>query len=224
MNIAYAILHVDADTIREPCLLQNKKYLDNYAKDLKQKAYGIYTAEQLDSYYAENVGLNIDPDTNFRYAEIGCWASHHMAWKTFYESDYDVVVIFEDDIEILDGFFENLVDKLSLIPEDWDGFFALVPEGNFSYYNNSHSIGNQYVCKAYQGNWLGAYAINKSGAKKLLDSAKEIIRRPVDIHIFYSPGLLNSYSLVPGVNPYLKGVDLGTTIHNVPRVLYSQGD
>lgn len=218
MNIAYAILHVDKDTIREPLLIKNKKYLDNYAEDLKQKPYGIYTAEQLESYYAENVGLNIDPDTNFRYSEIGCWASHHMAWKTFYESDYDTVIIFEDDIEIKDGFFEDLLDNIVSLPNDWDAFFALVPEGNFSYYNHSHNIGSQYVCKAYQGNWLGAYVLNKSGAEKLLASAKEKIRRPVDIHIFYSPGLLNSYSIMPHTKMFVEGVDLGTTIHHIERV------
>lgn len=218
MNIAYAILHVDKDTDRKFLLIENKEYLNKYAEDLKQKTYGIYTAEQLSEYYAENNGLNIDPSTNFRYAEIGCWASHHMAWKSFYESEYDVVVIFEDDIKIQEGFFENLIDNLKLIPEDWDAFFALVPEGNFSYYNYRHDIGSQYVCKAYQGNWLGAYVLNKSGAKKLLDSAKGKINRPVDIHIFYSPEMLNSYSIMPNTKMFVDGVDLGTTIHAVDRV------
>jgi GR25 family glycosyltransferase involved in LPS biosynthesis len=218
MNIAYAILHVPSDVNREPLLIKNKSYLDKYAKDLNQKAYGIYTAEQLNDYYSENVGLNIDPGTNFRYAEIGCWASHHIAWKEFYESDYDAVVIFEDDIDIKDGFFENLLGNISLLPGDWDAFFALVPEGNFSYYNRAHDIGSKAVCKAYQGNWLGAYVINKSGAEKLLSSAKEKIRRPVDIHIFYSPGLLNSYSIMPHTKMFVDGVDLGTTIHHVDRV------
>jgi GR25 family glycosyltransferase involved in LPS biosynthesis len=218
MNIAYAILHVPSDVNREPLLIKNKAYLDKYAKDLNQKSYGIYTAEQLEDYYAENVGLNIDPETNFRYAEIGCWASHHIAWKEFHESQYDAVVIFEDDIEIKEGFFENLLDNISSLPEDWDAFFALVPEGNFSYYNHTYDIGSQSVCKAYQGNWLGAYVINKSGAEKLLVSAKEKIRRPVDIHIFYSPGLLNSYSIMPHTKMFVDGVDLGTTIHHIYRV------
>ena len=218
MKIAYAILHVETDTVREPLLIENKEYLDGYAEDLKQKSYGIYNAEQLKAYYAENVGLNIDRETNFRYAEIGCWASHHMAWKTFYESDYDLVIIFEDDIKIKDGFFEDLLDNIVSLPEDWDAFFALVPEGNFSYYGASHNIGSQYICKAYQGNWLGGYVINKSGAKKLLDSSKQTISRPVDIHIFYSPGLLNSYSIMPHTKMFVEGVDLGTTIHNVDRV------
>lgn len=218
MNIAYAILHVDKDIDREPLLIKNKEYLNSYSKDLNQKTYGIYNSEQLENYYAENVGLNIDRNTNFRYSEIGCWASHHMAWKTFYESDYDLVVIFEDDIEIKDGFFEDLLNKINLLPAGWDAFFALVPEGNFSYYNENHNIGSQHICRAYQGNWLGSYVINKSGAKKLLDSSKESMNRPVDIHVFYSPGLLNSYSIMPHSKMFVEGIDLGTTIHNIERV------
>lgn len=218
MKVSYAILHVDKDKVREPLLIENKKYLDGYAKDLNQDVYGIYNKNQLDDYYSKNLGLQIDPDINFRYSEIGCWASHHIAWKTFYESDYDIVIIFEDDIRILDGFFENLMDNLSLIPENWDAFFSLVPEGNFSYYNENHNIGSQKVCRAYQGNWLGAYVLNKSGAKKLLDRCKEKISRPVDIHIFYSPGLLNSYSIMPNTKMFVEGVDLGTTIHHIERI------
>lgn len=222
MNISYAILHVDKDKERELLFLKNKEYLNNYASNLNQNTYGIYNSSDLKSYLSKKIWLGIDSMAGFRYAEIGCWASHHSAWKTFYESEYDYVVIFEDDIEILDGFFENLLENISHIPEDWDAFFALVPEGNFSYYNETHNIGNQYVCRSYQGNWLGGYVLNKSGAKKLLDSSIRGIKRPVDIHVFSSPGLMNSYSIMPNTKMFLAGVELGTTIHNVDRVHYDE--
>lgn len=218
MNIAYAILHVESDIAREGLVLKNKEYLNQYSVDLNQKTYGIYNAEQLENYYSENTGLNINRSIGFRYAEVGCWASHHMAWKTFYESEYDAVIIFEDDIEIQNGFFEDLNEKISYLPEDWDLYFPLVSTGSYSYYKTAHYIGNKKVCKAYQGNWLGAYLMNKSGAKKLLDNSKELVSRPVDINIFYSPGLVNCYSIMPYQKMFVNGVDLGTTIHNVDRI------
>jgi hypothetical protein len=109
------------------------------------------------------------------------------------------------------------MDNLNNLPEDWNAFFCLVPDACFDLYNSSHYIGQKYVCKAYQGNWLGAYVINKSGAKKLLDSSLGGITRPVDIHIFYSEGLLNGYSVRPNTKCFVRGLDLGTTIHHVER-------
>lgn len=219
MKIAYAILHVESNENRKFLVLKNKEYLNNYATDLNQKTYGIYNKEQLEQYYSEDTGLNINRSIGFRYAEVGCWASHHMAWKTFYESDYDAVVIFEDDIEIQEGFFEDLNETIKELPEDWDIYFPFLSTGSYSYYKTEHYIGNKKICKSYQGNWLGAYLINKSGAKKLLDRAKETISRPVDIHIFYSPGLVNSYSIMPYQRMFVNGVNLGTTIHNVDRIV-----
>jgi GR25 family glycosyltransferase involved in LPS biosynthesis len=219
MKLAYAILHVDTDTIRESLYNSNREYLDKFAQNLDHISYGIYSKEELDNYYAKNSGLNIDRTIGFRYAEIGCWASHHSAWKKFLESDYDYVLIMEDDIKVVDGFKEALFSRIAMLPENWDMFSALVPEGNFSYFNRElHDIGSPVISLTYQGNWLGAYVLNKSGVKKLIDSASATIGRPVDIHLFYSPGLINSYSLVPGQDMYLEGIDLGTTIHNVERV------
>jgi GR25 family glycosyltransferase involved in LPS biosynthesis len=217
MNISYSIIHVDRDDNRKYLVNENKNYLDKYAVDLNSKTYGIYSIEDLDAYVDKDNGINIKNLNGFRYAEIGCLASHHMAWKTFYESSHDLVVILEDDIKIMDGFFENLIKNISLLPEDWDLFSTLVPSGNFSYYKKKHDIGNKSVCRAYQGNWSGGYVLNKSGAKKLLDSAIIGITKPVDIHIFYSPGLLNSYSVTPNSDMFLREIDLGTTIHNVER-------
>lgn len=220
MNIAYQILHIEKDITREPLVKENKFYLNKYFKDLNCKTFGIYNKKDLDNYYLGNHGLQIDKDVNFRYAEIGCWASHYSAWKTFYESNYDAVLIFEDDMKILEGFYEDLMLNIKFLPEGWDAFFAHVPIGNFSYYiPEQHNMeGNPRICKTYQGNWLGGYLISKSGAKKLLDSAKTPMGRPVDIHIFYSPGMLNSYSIRPWSASYIQGIDLGTTIHEVERV------
>lgn len=219
MNLSYAILHVDKDLLREPLYLENKRYLDEVATNLNQTSYGIYSKEDLDSYYSLDLGLNINRATTFRYAEIGCWASHYSAWTKFLESGHDYVLILEDDIKILPGFYESLESRIHMLPEDWDIFSALVPEGNFSYFIlEEHHIGSGVITKTYQGNWLGAYVLSRSGARKLVDSVVEPMNRPVDIHVFYSPGMLNSYSLFPGTPMYLEGVDLGTTIHNVDRV------
>jgi GR25 family glycosyltransferase involved in LPS biosynthesis len=225
MKLSYAILHVKKDILRESLYLKNIDYLNKFAINLNQDSYGIYTQEDLDAYYYLNLGLNIDKNTNFRYSEIGCWASHYSAWQKFLDSNFDYVLILEDDIDILPEFYENLIARINMLPEDWDMFSALVPEGNFSYFDLvNHDIGNSVISKTYQGNWLGAYVLNKSGAKKIIESFYNPITRAVDIHLFYSPGMLNSYSLMPNVNSYLEGVDLGTTIHNIPRVLYSEGD
>jgi GR25 family glycosyltransferase involved in LPS biosynthesis len=219
VKISYAILHVDTDVLREPLYLENVDYLNSFAVNLKQPSYGIYNKEDLERYYSLDLDLNINKNTNFRYSEIGCWASHYSAWKTFLESDNEYVLILEDDIKVIPGFKEILDLRMGLLPEGWDIFSVLVPEGNFSYFvSHIHSIGSDIISKTYQGNWLGAYVLNREGAKKLVDSVLLPIDRPVDIHIFYSPGMLNSYSLMPNSKMYLEGIDLGTTIHDVDRV------
>jgi hypothetical protein len=219
INLSYTILHVDKDVERENLVLKNKMYLDKSFSDIKSKSFGIYNKNQLDDYYLNNYGLSIDKTVAFRYSEIGCWASHYQAWKTFYESGMDAILILEDDIEVLNGFSENILDIMNELPQDWDAFFCLAPSGNFSYYKNSlHDIGCNRISKTYQGNWLGAYIITREGAKKLIDSCKKDINKPVDIHLFYTPDLINSYSIKPYVQNFLNGVDLGTTIHKVPRI------
>ena len=62
-----------------------------------------------------------NPDFNFYFTErwmgndqifphktgvVGVWASNFLAWKNLLESDYDAVIIFEDDAEMKDNFFE----------------------------------------------------------------------------------------------------------------------
>ena len=118
----------------------------------------------------------------WKYGELGIWASHWLAWKNFLKTDADYLILAEDDIILIDGYKQLFDLYMEHLPEGWDQFHLWAPTGDRSLYDtNKHSIGNMYVCKAYQ-NWSNtAYMLSRSGAQKLLDDVKKrSIKLPLD--------------------------------------------
>ena len=138
-----------------------------------------------------------------------------MAWKKLLKTDYDAVIIFEDDAEMLDNFFEMFYKYIEELPEDWDifSFFRYGEEWRYQAERDSNGLESlEYICRAFQSNCCAGYIINKSGAQKALEEiAKNQINAPVDWFVFdaYHKAfgwnkIFNSYTIKPGVDSIMK--------------------
>jgi GR25 family glycosyltransferase involved in LPS biosynthesis len=200
----FAIFHVEEDTpIMEKRNMLTKrateKLQENFT-ELKTPTIIMKNVDDVKSFY-KNSRIKIHPKghfgTGWKPGELGIWASNYTAWKNFVDSDYDYVILMEDDI-VLGGDFNNKLTKyLDELPEDWDVFTAYIPEfGNNRYGKNRKElfIGKDNVCRVYQSWSCLCYVVSKQGAKKLLEEVKSTVKSPIDHYLFYHKGL-NVYTI-----------------------------
>ncbi len=150
--------------------------------------------EFLQQYY--NIQNKNDFQTN---GEAGCAASHLILWEKFINFKNDLLLVFEDDIFLVNNFSNIIEDSWNKIPNDFDIIFL-----TWQYGSKHHNIykkefetiiykNNQYTI--YKLNpvpfCLGGYIIKKSIVKKLL---KEIPLK-MAIDTFLSKQKLNAYGI-----------------------------
>jgi GR25 family glycosyltransferase involved in LPS biosynthesis len=145
--------------------------------------------------------LKIDPLGHFgdgwKPGELGIWASNYTAWQNFIESDYDYIVLMEDDIVLNTNFNEKLIEYIAELPDDWDVFTAYIPPtGNIRYKKNKESllIDKDNVCRVYQSWSCLCYVVSKNGAKKLLKEVQKKVKSPIDNYLFYH-NKINVYTI-----------------------------
>lgn len=212
---------MDSSLDRQECVDQIDSILSSKYNKLNSKTYSIYNNKDLAKFMVECPKIKLNYKQEFRYAEIGVWASNYSAWVDFLKTDDDYLLIFEDDVKCVLDFKEYLEGAMTELPDLWDAFFFLTPEGNktFYYKDEEHNIGLDKICKSYQGNWLGGYMLSRSGAEKLINEVESsLVVDAVDIYVFYIQKELNMYAFKPGVKNICFPVDLPTTIHECERI------
>jgi GR25 family glycosyltransferase involved in LPS biosynthesis len=160
----------------------------------------IKNTDDVKSFYKDSK-LKIDPLGHFgdgwKPGELGIWASNYTAWQNFVESDYDYIVLMEDDIVLNTNFNEKLIEYIAELPDDWDVFTAYTPPtGNVRYKKNKESllIDKDNVCRVYQSWSCLCYVVSKNGAKKLLKEVQKKVKSPIDNYLFYHNNI-NVYAI-----------------------------
>ena len=154
----------------------------------------------------------------FKPGEVGLWHSTIVALKNFLDSDFDALLILEDDIVLWDGFLEKSCEYVERLPEHWDYFYQYVhPWQQDNNFNPACEIGDEYLCRSYQV-WSNAcFWVSKKGAQILLEAInKEPIDEAVDWYIL-KRGMTREwdvYSLRPLVKAYCHIGGFETTIQN----------
>jgi GR25 family glycosyltransferase involved in LPS biosynthesis len=117
---------------------------------------------------------------------VGVWASNYMAWKAFLESDYDTLIIFEDDIALSKNFRAIAEIYLAELMPVWDFFSFFVPNDSlFAYNPQIHDMGDENTCRSYQQWSCAGYAVSRKGAERAIqDVESQGITAPVDWYIF----------------------------------------
>jgi GR25 family glycosyltransferase involved in LPS biosynthesis len=171
------------------------KYKYKYNKCLKRLSPLNIKPDRFDAIYINNENDQIIKNITYpsvqyiikngRYSHnnigtkgaIGCYLSHVTLWKMLIDSNEDMFLIFEDDVDInsITNYKLELNKFLnSVSKEDWDfiflGYFTIKDSDNNEKENklNYKKIDNITL-------GLHAYIINRKGAEKLLNNAFPIV-------------------------------------------------
>lgn len=157
-------------------------------------------------------------------SSIGCAMSHIKAWKQFLASNHNMVLIFEDDVNIKDNFQCQLKKKMDSLPKDFDIFYigcAIGCKKNSTsiedivtrtiHYKREYQEINEDIIVPENPLGLHAYILSKAGAKKLLDMIElNKISSHIDVQILNSSQELNVYAS----NPLLVYQNVDTSTSN----------
>jgi GR25 family glycosyltransferase involved in LPS biosynthesis len=171
-----------------------KVVLDLHLNQLNSKTVSILNQEKLDQFMIEHSDFKLNlPDAirPLKYPEVGLWASNYLAIKEFMESDYDYLILVEDDIRLNSNFYTKLEEHMSEMPSDMECFLIFKPDNIF--YNRGYEAlvneesfytSSPKIWIAHQTWSTGCMLINKSGAQKFLNYIQSGISAPIDIFIF----------------------------------------
>jgi GR25 family glycosyltransferase involved in LPS biosynthesis len=211
-----------------------KEYIKQHLPELNSVTVEINSQETLDAFCANNPNFKIDPEgydpLNFalmyfkelsepmgwKYGQLGIWASNYTAWLNFLETDYDYVMLIEDDVYFEDGAFETFEECIKELPDNWEIYHYCVPKTKFQARQipkdvwNTFDIGKDKICLPYIDDSNACYIINRKGVEKLLKQVQEGIFLPLDWHWFKQP-LFNIYATKPEVNTYCDLITIKST-------------
>ena len=177
-NINYYVI-----TMGQEKRIENIRNQINKINEMKSKDY-IFTLNHIDSINGDHLDLDRlvnedklakevleDPGYNGflkgeeqmgrRKYEVGCYMSHVKSMQAIADSNADYGIIFEDDFEIENGFFEELQKTLNYLIQnkiDFDILFLGM---------NGEGIGNKHIgekiykqsCK-FDGDYINCYGLH----------------------------------------------------------------
>jgi GR25 family glycosyltransferase involved in LPS biosynthesis len=200
----FKIFHADGNTQsmkeRDRLVLKAEKQLIKDFDPIQTPTFIMKSPDDVKNFYSKEK-IKINPlghfKTGWKPGELGIWASNYTAWKNFLKTDYDYIILMEDDIILSNNFNSHLVEYLDELPDNWDIFTAYIPKfGNVRYEKRKNEllIGKENVCKVYQSWSCLCYVVSRSGAERLMKEVRQTIKSPIDHYLFYHRGL-NVYTL-----------------------------
>lgn len=204
LKTTFKIFHVEENTpIMHARNVLTKRAVDQLSQDFAEfdtPTIMMKDFESIKNFYKKE-NIVIDPkghqQEGWKPGELGIWASNFKAWENFSKSEYDNIILMEDDIKLGKDFNKKIKQYIAELPDDWDVFTVYIPQtGNIRYTaNRKHlMVGKDNICKVYQSWSCLCYVVSKSGAKKLLEKVKSPVTSPIDHYLFYHKEL-NVYSI-----------------------------
>lgn len=209
-NICYNIIHAFDDPIRNTIVQNNHNLLQNNLFNLNVSSIK-YT--DLDIFLQNNLDFQISTNPIFKFNDnltitqeewegyLGHWASSYVALKNFVNSNFEYLILLEDDVILTSIFVPILQQALLELPEDWEIFIVNSHKGNLTQYRSEiHDINKKLICKRYTLFGASGLCFNKKSAQKILNEIKKGINVPADWKYYYPEfGLsINCYE----INPY----------------------
>lgn len=198
-KISYHIFHLDKDKNERFYFYDSlNSFLKKNLNQLPTTTVSISSQIEFDEA-RKNVPL-LNPTGIFKWGELGIWASNIKAYQNLLKSDYDSVILMEDDI-LIDNkelFLKDITIKISCLPKDWEFFSYYCPPTEYNRYSGDNK---KDIVRSYQDWSLLCYVVHKKGALKILNEIKtKGINLPIDLHIFRNKNY-NTYSLAPHIKP-----------------------
>jgi len=223
-NLAYTVLHIESgsevSSSRDKNVLSIKEKLKNKISYLYTQTHKISNINEL-NYYKDNYNkLNISG--KLRYGDIGCMVSHYDSWTKLLNSEYDLLIVIEDDANLSDDFLENVYKYILDLPYDFDIATLYVhPKRNEYYDALLHDVGLSYMCLGFQDRSTLSYVISRDGAKKYKNFVDTIYNMPIDLFLFDKEKNTKFYSISPSAKPlfYCETLDQnGEVLHGLTNI------
>jgi GR25 family glycosyltransferase involved in LPS biosynthesis len=148
---------------------------------------------EVDEFFRTETIFVDNSSADITYAKLACTISHIRVWKAIIAQDLERAIVFEDDVEIFDG-FRSFVSKLQKqLPSNFDLVHLYVHHDRSEWLAHVRTTKKPYV--TYIPRWgRSAYLLSRSGAKKLL-LGFQTITRPGDQQMsdMAQAGLLSVY-------------------------------
>lgn len=205
-DFCYQIHHIDAEDINRNNLAKfTHDVLSSDIDFLYSETISIYNDDDLKKFSTRFPKFKINGHThNFRYPEIGLWASTYLALIKFISEPYKNLILFEDDCHPGHDFINLLNKYFQEIPKDWECFvvYNAGREPIDMHPTDHYEVGLENICLSYQVWSTASIMFNKESAKKIVDYIENFgISLPLDIFLYYNQikgigaDIKNEYSL-----------------------------
>jgi GR25 family glycosyltransferase involved in LPS biosynthesis len=141
-------------------------------------------------------GYSLHNEQGWRYGELGIWASNWLAWNNFANSDYDYLVLMEDDLACQENLGEYIVKYINECPEDFDALYIFSPADQWLKHDPSKDV-SKNITRAYQDWSCACYVIQKKTIQDMISVANGGFNLPLDWFMFRQQNLFNIYSVAP---------------------------
>jgi GR25 family glycosyltransferase involved in LPS biosynthesis len=210
-KVCYSVLHIENQpTMGNLLRITFKKNIDlvlnNHIEELKAETVYISNKEQFDKYYLNNEDILVDKkgytnyanETGWKFGELGIWASNVNIWKKFINTDYEYLLVIEDDVQLKPNFPEKLLEYTSELPEDWEIMTLFVGEYEYMKLFGKKDINDhKNICTSYHELNHSVVLLNRKAVLKILEKIKTPINLPIDLYFFRKPNDFITYSIKP---------------------------
>ncbi len=134
--------------------------------------------------------------STLRIGEVGCYASHLVVARRMIDENIPLALVFEDDLELADGFVPLIAEAVRKLPAGWD-ILRLSNPPKAAYMPLAGLAGGCELARYSRvPNNTGASLLSLSGARKLLHQGLRTLQ--IDEHL-RRPWLLGveTYGIVP---------------------------
>jgi hypothetical protein len=213
MRACYKILHDPSFVEREEYFQLSNGYLSQHYEPLDSPTVILSVPEDAKKIAQIAPDFKIDPKgytlngiRGWKISEVAVMLGSYLAWKKFLETDYEYMIYVENDALFRPHFHELVDEYVKYLPDDWGILSMYVDSNQYFKYNDTHYLGNPYVCKVYQDWSVLCYVVTRECARKMIeDMETNPVDTSIDWGIYYRSDQYKVYTVKPDAD---KGVSL----------------
>lgn len=204
MKLAYKMFHIHGNETREHNYEKVKEIFSDFDQ-LETPTIRISDQDSLLKFVIDNPKFKFDPsgyslhgEQGWRYGELGIWASNWTAWNKFSQSDYDYLVLMEDDLLCNYDLPETIIKYINECPDNFDALYIFSPKDQHYKYHEPQSV-SENLSYAYQDWSCACYVIQKKTINYMIEVANKGFDLPLDWFMFRQQNIFNVFSTKPNV-------------------------
>ena len=164
-------------------------------EDRKKRCEEIFNEHNLNVDFFDAIdGKSLNIKAKIKPGHVGCCLSHREIYKKFLNSNWNTVLVLEDDVEF-DLNFKNLFETyFKEVPNDWN---LLYFGGNHN--NTAKHMISEHVHRLHNTYTTHCYMINRRAINFLLNEFDEnkIYNQEVDVHLSNLQKQIPCYGFYP---------------------------